>query len=609
MQKGSLKKYSYINNKTNVFCSNRLYGIFENNKLRHLLMAEKKWLKNKYSSDDFDDLMSKQGLCKPVAVALAGRGINNDNIDEYFNASLKDLSSPYRIPGVREGSARLWTAIKNNEHILIHGDFDVDGITASAVLSWILAKNGANVNVFIPLRLDTGYGFTPDSLDRALGLYKCDVLVTVDCGITSNDAVAKANSLGIDTIITDHHIQGPELPDASVIINTKLHPELSDLHSLAGVGTAFKLAHALTKYGLEHNLVFNRIDLREILDLVALGTVADIVPLVGENRILTKFGLKILARQIRPGVRALCDISGITTTLQASDIAFKLAPHINAAGRLGDPNIAYRLLMTDSIVDALHLAQKLKEYNIQRRLKEREIFNEAESQIYEKIKINESFSILIYGEDWHQGVIGNVASRIARDYNRPSIALTVMNGHAYGSGRSSANVDLVSVLSESADILTRYGGHPMAVGLSLEPEDIEALCVRFEESVSKVLTKEELVPHIKYDGEIFISEVSDEFFEDLSKLAPFGHSNTQPIYKIKDLAVPFKTLAGQSHTRGYVRDSNNYSMSFIAFNIAPESLPPPPWNILAIPQVNVHNYRVTHQLRIIDVKSSYDDFS
>ena len=572
-------------------------------------MAEKKWVKNTYSLVDFNELISKKDYSRPKAAVLSGRGINIDNVDSYFNASLKDLSSPYRIPGTKEAAERLWTAIKKGEHILIHGDFDVDGITASAVMSWILSQNGANVNVFIPLRLDTGYGFTPDSLDRALGLYKCDVLVTVDCGITSNEAITKANSMGIDTIVTDHHIPGAELPAASTIINTKLHPELSDLHCLAGVGTAFKLAHALVKYGLENKLIFNRIDLREVLDLVALGTVADIVPLVGENRILTKFGLKILARQIRPGVRALCDISGITNTLKASDIAFKLAPYINAAGRLGDPNIAYQLLVTNSIVDALHLAQKLKDYNIQRRLKEREIFNEAESQIYEKIKINESFSILIYGEDWHQGVIGNVASRIARDYNRPSIALTIINGQAYGSGRSSANVDLIKILSESADILTRYGGHPMAVGLSLDPSNVEPLCRRFEESISRVLTREKLIPQIEYDGDIFISEIDDVFFEEMEELEPFGHSNIQPTYKLTNLSVPYKTLAGQSHTRGYVRDNNNNSIGFIAFNILPETLPQPPWNILAVPQVNKHNSRVSHQLRIIDIKPSCEDFS
>jgi single-stranded-DNA-specific exonuclease len=571
-------------------------------------MTEKKWVKNKYSSDDFNDLISKNGFSRPIATVLAGRDINNDNLDSYFNASLKTLTSPYRIPGMKEACERLWSAIKKGEHILIHGDFDVDGITASAVMSWILSQNGANVNVFIPLRLDTGYGFTPDSLDRALALYKCDVLVTVDCGITSNDAIEKANSLGIDTIITDHHMVGAELPDALTIVNTKLHPHLSDLHCLAGVGVAFKLAHALVKYGLENNLIYNRIDLREILDLVALGTVADIVPLVGENRVLTKFGLKVLAKQIRPGIRALCDVSGITNIIKSSDIAFKLAPYINAAGRLGDPNIAYRLLVTDNIVDALSLAQQLKDYNLQRRLKEREIFNEAESQIYEKIKINEAYSILIYGEGWHQGVIGNVASRIARDYNRPSIALTIIDGRAYGSGRSSANVDLVGALSKSADILTRYGGHPMAVGLSLLPSNIESLCHRFEESIREVLTKEDLTPKIEYDGDIFISEINDDFFEDMAKLEPFGHSNIQPAFKLSNLFVPYKTLAGQCHTRGYVRDNNNNSIAFIAFNLMPESLPPQPWNILAVPQLNQYNNRISHQLRIVDIKSSHDDY-
>ena len=574
-------------------------------------MMEKKWVREKFSEAVLNKLINEQGLSRALASALAGRDINIDNIDNvdhYFNASLKDLTSPYRIPGIEKASERLWTAIKNGEHILIHGDFDVDGITASAVLSWILSGHGANISVFIPHRLDTGYGFTPDSLDQALALYKCNVLVTVDCGITSNEAVEKAKSLGIDTIITDHHEQGPKLPDALAVINTKIYSDLSDLHCLAGVGTAFKLAHAFTKYGIDHKLIFYRIDLREVLDLVALGTVADIVPLVGENRILTKFGLKILAKQIRPGIRALCDICKITSDLKSTDIAFKLAPHINAAGRLGDPNLAYQLLTADSIVDAIRLAQQLKEYNLQRRLKEKEIFDEAESQIYQKIKIGESFSILIYGENWHQGVIGNVASRIARNYNRPSIVLTTKGDCAYGSGRSFAKINLINLLSESSDILTRYGGHPMAVGLSLNSSDVESLCHRFEKSVSSVLTKNDLVPQIEYDGDIFISEIDEKFFQEMARLEPFGHSNMQPTYRIADLSVPYKTLAGQAHTRGYVKDCKGNSIAFIAFNLTPDELPQPPWDILAVPQENKYHNSSSTQLRIVDIKSSCSDY-
>jgi len=570
-------------------------------------MAEKKWVENKYSDEEFSNIMSRSSFTRPIVAALAGRNVQADDLDCYCNATLKNLSSPYRIPGTEKASKRIWEAIKNDEDILIHGDFDVDGITASAVLSWILTQNGANVSTFIPHRIDTGYGFTPDSLHLSLSKYKCNLLITVDCGITSNDAVTSANELGIDTIITDHHEQGEKLPDAYTIINTKLSPELSDLHCLAGVGVAFKLGHAFLKYGKEHDLLFHNVDLREILDLVALGTVADIVPLVGENRILTKYGIRLLAKQIRPGIRALCEISGVKDQLKSSDIAFKLAPHINAAGRLGDPNIAYKLLVTESIVDAMQLAQQLREYNLQRRAKEKEIFQEAESQLLEKIKVNETSSILIYGAEWHQGVIGNVASRIARDYNRPSIVLTIINGSAYGSGRSCSSINLVNILSESSKILGRYGGHPMAVGLSLDPKDIKQLSEQFEKSVANVLDVEDLIPRILYDGDIYLSEINDDFFDNLLKLEPFGHSNLQPIYRITNLSVPYKNLAGKEHTRGYVKDSLGYSFPFIAFNLKPDQLPAPPWNILTVPQINKFHNNSSPQLRIIDIKSVSDD--
>lgn len=567
-------------------------------------MSENKWVSKTFSVKELDKIIKEHGLSRPIAQILACRDIFSDNVEEFFNATLNELSSPYELPGTEKASARLWEAIKKDEHILIHGDFDVDGLTSSALLSWVLAESGANVSVFIPHRLDTGYGFTLESLDNALKTYKCNLLVTVDCGITSNETIDRAKELGIDVIITDHHEQGSRLPAAYAIINSKIHPELKKLHCLAGVGAAFKLAHAFIKYGVDNGLVFKKIDLKEVLDLVALGTVADIVPLLGENRILTKYGLKVLSRQVRPGIRALCEITGVNGSLKSIDIAFKLAPYINAAGRLGDPGVAYNLLNTTSIVEAMNLVKQLKDYNNQRRAKEKEIFEEAESQIYQTIKMNEAYSILIYGQNWHQGVIGNVASRIARDYNRPTIVLTIIDGQAYGSGRSSANVNLVNILAGSDDILTRYGGHPMAVGLSLNPKDIELLKKRFEDSVSSVISQENLVPHIEYDGDIYIPEFDQKFFEELESLEPFGFGNLQATYRLINLSVPYVKATGQGHCKGYLKDSNNYSIQFIAFNFSEDKLPAPPWDVLAVPQMNNYNGVMTPQVSIIDIKHS-----
>lgn len=567
-------------------------------------MAENKWVGKAFSGQELDKLIKEHGLLRPIAQILACRGVSSEGVEEFFNATLNELSSPYELPGTEQASSRLWEAIKRDEHILIHGDFDVDGLTSSALLSWVLTECGANVSIFIPHRLDTGYGFTSESLDNALKVYKCNLLLTVDCGITSNEAVDRANELGIDVIITDHHEQAAKLPSAHTIINSKIHPELKNLHCLAGVGTAFKLAHAFIKYGVDNGLIFKKIDLKEVLDLVALGTVADIVPLFGENRILTKYGLKILSRQVRPGIRALCEITGVNGSLKSTDIAFKLAPYINAAGRLGDPGVAYKLLNTASIVEAMALVKQLKDYNNQRRSREKEIFDEAESQIYQTIKMNETYTILVYGHNWHQGVIGNVASRIARDYNRPTIVLTIIDGQAYGSGRSLANINLVSILTGSDDILTRYGGHPMAVGLSLNPKDIDLLKKRFEDSVKNVVTPEGLIPQMDYDGDVYIPELDQKFFEELERLEPFGFGNLQPTFRLTNLSVPYAKAIGQGHSKGYLKDSNNYSIPFIAFNFSEDRLPKPPWDILAVPQMNNYNGVMTPQLSVIDIKHS-----
>ncbi len=567
-------------------------------------MAENKWVKKEYPVSELNSLMNEYNYSRPIALSLLARGVDTSTVENYFCSTLKNLSSPYRLPDTENAVKRIWKAIKSDEHILIHGDFDVDGITGSAMLLWVLKENGANASVFIPQRLDSGYGFTADSLDSALLTYKCNLLLTVDCGITSIEAVDRANELGIDVIITDHHEQGTSLPKAKYIINPKIHTDLKDLQCLAGVGVAFKLAHAIINYGHEHGLLYKKIDLTEILDLVCLGTVADIVPLLGENRILTRYGLKVLSKQLRPGVRALCEIVGLTSKMKSSDIAFKLAPLINAAGRLGDPKTAFQLLTTTSMVEAMSLAKKLKEYNIQRRTQEYEIVSEAQMQIKATLDTDLISSILVYGEGWHQGVIGNVASRIAREYNRPSIVLTIIDGQAYGSGRSCANINLVEVLTESAELLSRFGGHPMAVGLSLSAEFIKDLGKKFEHTVSQKVTSEELIPQFEYEGEVFISELDDVFFQELESLEPFGHGNPHPVYKLTSLTVPYSTTAGKSHLKGYLRDRNYNSISFIYFNACEIALPEQPWDILAIPQTNFYNGAKIPQLKIVDIKPS-----
>lgn len=567
-------------------------------------MGETQWKSACQNLDnEVETLMRKFSLPHPVALYFAARGIPGEQIRDFLNPRLAALSDPYRFPGIKKAAARLWQAIQNREPIIIHGDYDTDGITASALLSLVLRRNGAIVQSFIPHRFDDGYGFTPESLHKALNQYgMCKVLVTVDCGVTSCDAVSEAIAMGIDVIITDHHEAAAELPDAMAVINAKIYPELEDLHVLSGAGAAFKLSHAFVKYGRENNLGGFTTQLEEVLDYVALGTVADIVPLQGENRTMVKYGIEILRKQFRPGVRALIESSKLRNELTPSDITFKLAPRINAAGRVGDANVAMSLLESDNIVQAYHFAGELENYNRIRQEKEQEIYQEAKAKLEASHQLQEKYALLVAGQGWHQGVIGIVASRLARDYNRPTIVLTIQGDHAYGSGRSVGSLNLVEMLSNTADVLERYGGHPMAVGVGLLTSRINEFHEALEKEVRKNITPEDLAEFISYDGETELEYLNSEMFEYMKMLAPFGHGNPKPVFRFNQLNVCKCYLIGQRHTRGVVANSKGVEMEFIAFNQLPEQFIGRRMDVLATPQLNNYYNVERPQLNIISAR-------
>ena len=570
-------------------------------------MGAKNWkLTGNNLESEIEAIQQRFALPRPIAVYFAARGIGPEQITDFLNPRLANLSDPYRFPGIEAAAKRLWEAIARREPILIHGDYDTDGITASALLAFVLAQNGGTVHSFIPHRFDDGYGFTPESLGKALDLFgPCGVLVTVDCGITSCDAVNDAISRGIDVIVTDHHEAGQELPRAIAIINPKVYPELADLQVLSGAGAAFKLSHAFVKYGREHNLGGFQTRLEEVLDYVALGTVADIVPLLGENRIMVKHGIDALRRQIRPGVRALIESSRLRSELTPSDITFRLAPRINAAGRVGDANVALQLLESEHIVEAYDCASKLENFNRVRQEKEQEIYQEARRQIEEHLAWQSPYSLLVAGRDWHQGVIGIVASRLARDYNRPTIVLTVQGNEAYGSGRSVACLNLVEVLSRTSHLLERYGGHPMAVGVGLKTDRIADFFEAMDKEIRSQISPADLEDFIAYDGEAELQDMTANFFEYLAKLSPFGHSNPKPVYRFNDLkVVRCGAVGGGSHTRGILQGKFG-SIDFIAFNRSPAEFSGKLLDVLATPQLNRHQGAETPQLNIIDIREAY----
>lgn len=548
-------------------------------------------------------LRRDHGLSRPIAIALANRGVGQDELADFLHPKLQKLSDPYRMPGMKRAAERLWQAVANKERIMVHGDYDADGITSTVLMTWVLRECGALVDCFLPHRMEDGYGLTEDSIRKAL-TPEHKLLITVDCGITSCEGVALANQMGIDVVITDHHQPGETLPEALAVLNPKLCPELEDLQPLAGVGVCFKLCHAFIKYGRETGIGGLHVDLRDGLDLVALGTVADIVPLRGENRTLVRHGMSILATQRRPGIRALCELVRLNDRVKPEDITFRLAPRINAAGRLGSPEVALDLLQSPSIVDAYPLASKLDLCNRQRQDLEEEAFQSAHRQIAE-LRWETRFALVAKGRKWHRGVIGIVASRLTQVFNRPTIVLSIdEDDQVHGSGRSIEGINLVSALHGCSEHLIRYGGHPMATGLALSLESLEAFEQAFERCVrDHCESSRDFTPVVSVEGDVELGELDETFFRQLQDLMPFGHSNPAPIYRFSDLEPDRLLPAGRDHTRGTLVDRHGNRMSFIAFGRRPGSFPQPPWCVAAVPEINTFRGSSTPQLQIIDVMS------
>ncbi|MBP5301074.1 MAG: DHH family phosphoesterase [Victivallales bacterium] len=579
-------------------------------------------------------LMEEASVSRPIGLVLAARGISPENVQAFLHPSLDSLGDPYLLPGTKAAAKRLWEAIQQNQRIMIHGDYDTDGITATALLAWVLRENGAQVTCYLPHRIDDGYGLTADSINKnAKG--HCDLLVTVDCGITSYDAVDAARAIHLDLIITDHHTPGPTplhdgmrgvgsiglgLPadtpelDSMVVVDPKLPGAPKETEDLAGVGVAYKVACAFLKYGHEMGIGGDETDLHSVLDLVALGTVADIVPLLNENRMLVREGLKVLSMQMRPGIHELCDISNVGELLSTSDITYRLAPRINATGRMGDPTDSLRLLEAHDVESAKELAGILDRLNHERQTIEEQVVAEAEEQIAERYRtgtnrsLDTARAIVVWNESWHQGVVGIVASRLTRHYHRPSVVLTRdPSGQFTGSARSIRSLNLVQVLDECKDTLIRFGGHAMAAGLSLEEENLEKFCLEFDQAVQKVLGIESMKPNLSICGEVTFDELDEVFFQELKELEPFGHANAEPIFFTHNVVPERKSPAGKNHTRGILRDENGARIQFIAFSRMPEDFPPAPWDIVFSPHINRFNCNEVPQLRIHDVKTASPD--
>ena len=496
-----------------------------------------------------DELAEATGIPKNVVKILIKRDIATpQEVDRFLNPKLSDLEDPFTLKGMKEGIDRVVKALFENEKITIYGDYDVDGITATALLYMVLNKLGAQVDFYLPNRLTEGYGLSKDGIDESKS-NGVSLIITVDTGITAVEEIKYAKSIGIDVIVTDHHEPGGEIPKANTIINPK--QVACDYKSeLSGVGVAFKFCQALYR-----SLNQDEAELWEHLDLVALGTSADIVPLVNENRILTKFGIAQIARTTKPGLKSLTFVAGLMgKDISTGQVVFILAPRINALGRLGDAGKAIRLLATRDERVASEIARKLDSENKRRKQIDETTLNEALEQMEQVVDVDVDKAIVLAEEDWHQGVIGIVASRLVERFHLPTVMISIVNGEGKGSARSIPGFHLCEALKECEHLLIRYGGHKYAAGLSIAPDQVEEFRQTFVAVSNRILSDEDITPKMHIDLEIELTDIDDGFMNSLEQFAPFGPQNMRPVFLTRNCEVAGQPyVVGNNHLKMRIR--------------------------------------------------------
>lgn len=548
-------------------------------------------------------LASCLGIPEIVADLLTTRGISDtENASLFLDPRLASLRSPEEIPGIAAAVRRLTEAIAERERITLYGDYDVDGVSSVTILCRYLRAAGGAVECFIPDRASEGYGLSSAGVTRCLKETLPSLVVAVDCGTNSREEALKLRAAGCDLVVLDHHEPGDTTVEGlcDALVNPKLG---SDFHYLCSAGIAFKLCHAMQKASPVDGL-----DLRDYLDLVAVGTVADIVPLLGENRILVRAGLRQLERSRWPGLHALLHVAGATAPYEPSDIGFKIGPRINAAGRLGSASEALSLLLTDDADTASRIAAHLDQQNRERQTVERNVSREAEEWVEAHFDPKRHATIVAGHRDWHQGVVGIVASRVARRWHRPTLIIGFdETGAGKGSGRSIEGLPLVEALGRCSGLLDAFGGHDMAAGLSLRESRLEELREHFERTVRELLSEEDLVPRLRLDAELDLGAADEEWLETQDRLAPFGTSNAQPVLfsrGVSPLTTP-KVLK-EKHLRLDLRSAGGRRQA-IWFNGALDELPRPPWDVAFTVNRNTWQGRDEAQIQIVAVRSCTAD--
>lgn len=517
----------------------------------------KKWEVIETDEEKAKIISEKFNLSMFISRLLVNKGIvDEEKISVFINPTRNSFYDPFLMPDMEKAVNRIIKAIDNKEKTIIYGDYDVDGITSSVVLKSFLEERGLKTDIYIPNRLDEGYGLNEDAVEKlADDEYK--LMITVDCGITGNKEVELANSLGIDVVITDHHEPLKAIPDAVAVVDAKRDDNEYPFRGLAGVGVTFKLIQAISikmKLPAESNLKY--------LDIVCIGTISDIVPLQDENRVISQLGLMLIKQTKNIGLKVLLESIGYNQ-IDSNTVSFGLAPRINACGRMGHEKVAVDLLLTNDIKKAKDLTEKLNKYNQERQNVEKKIFEEA-VQIAKKTKKR---CVVVGKENWHHGVIGIVSSKITEILGKPSILLCYEDGIAKGSGRSIKGFDLHEALENCEEYIEQFGGHSMAVGVTLKQENVEKFSQRLDK-YAESMNIETIVPILLIDQKVELKDITIDDIRQLRILEPFGEANSVPLFQFSNLKIDsIRALSEGKHLKLILKDENNRYLDVIGFNI------------------------------------------
>ena len=545
------------------------------------------------------------GISPLLAQCLLNRGLDDaEEIDAFLTPLLKRLADPFLLPNMRAAIDRLWEARDRGELVVVFGDYDVDGVTSTTLLTVLLRELGWKVDCYLPHRMDEGYGLSGEAVENCLAKHDVGVLLAVDCGSTAVESIAALKEKGVDVIVLDHHQVSDPAPEAVALVNPQLlNGGRPNFQELCSAGLAFKLAHALVKDGRERgDGEAKDYDIRPLLDLVALGTIADLVPLVGENRILAPAGLKRLESTLRPGLVVLKEIAQVQAPVGAYHVGFQLGPRLNAAGRMENAEAALHLLLAQSVEEAKPMAEELESRNRERQQVDRSIAEQVIGAVRSKFEPERDFVIVEGQMLWHIGVVGIVASRTLREFYRPTIILGGEGDSWRGSGRSIEGFDLAAALRECDDLLVRHGGHAMAAGLTIDPDKLDAFRERINEIARQRITPEMLRPELRVDAMVELGSLTVERFEELERIEPTGQGNEPVHLAAHGLYLadePRRIGKDRQHVKLIVTDGSR-KLEALWWNAGDRAMPDGRFDLAFRPKINEFRGNRSPQLNVLD---------